>query len=340
MRKNFLDKQGKKGKRALSVFNVKQRVIVDFPQSITRSSLVDETCWNDSSWFLANSIRTVNPEKKPDKGTFTQLEIYGIIRNPELNPVEKAVLSDIISYDWFGNGAFPSYETLAVHMRKSRSTAKRAAYELRDKGYISWTKRGYAKTNLYKVNYAFIKAKHKEIEAQHQLAQKEASNGSSTPSLTGHPRPIEVDEDNEINTAEVHATDHAITDTKDKEEAVDFNKTLEENKTVVKEPDIGNSSTTETDLATKKEEEKSAVENRIALEKNKKQLDAEIDQAIKYGVDEAEETPPRTSEVASESSHRPSRGRVCEHINNTMCYFPETWCLDCRYKKGTVIFTG
>lgn len=83
-------------------------------------------------------------------GGFTRIPNF-IVRSPDLSPDQKAVLAVIISYS-FADRCFPKHQKIAECIGKSRSSVKRYLNELREKGFITWKKTLYGRTNQYYIN--------------------------------------------------------------------------------------------------------------------------------------------------------------------------------------------
>lgn len=75
------------------------------------------------------------------------------IRDPQLKPIEKAILVDLLMYAGTTGDAFPSEETIANDFGYSDRYIRECLTKLKTSGWlVSWKKRGYSQSNLYKFN--------------------------------------------------------------------------------------------------------------------------------------------------------------------------------------------
>ena len=78
--------------------------------------------------------------------------VNDIIRNPFYTNDEKTVYTDLLYCNSFGS-AFPSQKTLAYrHGFKQTKSIRRILHSLEKKVGLTWKKRGYSMSNIYKVN--------------------------------------------------------------------------------------------------------------------------------------------------------------------------------------------
>lgn len=75
------------------------------------------------------------------------------MRNPDLKPIEKCVLLDLMLYAGKNGTPFPSQETLAKNHGRTPRYIRNCLERLKAKGLIkSWEKRGYSRSNIYILN--------------------------------------------------------------------------------------------------------------------------------------------------------------------------------------------
>ncbi len=143
-----------------------------------------------------------------------------IVRNTDLEPLEKCVLQDLMLHGYKTGNIFPSEQTLASAQNRSVRQIRTALYALRSKGWIiKWEKRGYSQSNSYtlKEELYFRNGDNGRIPTSSQLrSELPLQNGSPLP-------PKIVDENNKVS-----STQQIIKDaTKGKSDYTELNRILE-----------------------------------------------------------------------------------------------------------------
>ena len=81
---------------------------------------------------------------------FTIIPNY-ILRNPQLSFGARVTYTILLSYAWQEGSCFPGQEKLALDLGVSRQAVNQYLRELKEKGFIDWTRRGMGKTNIYRI---------------------------------------------------------------------------------------------------------------------------------------------------------------------------------------------
>lgn len=90
---------------------------------------------------MDNSRRTISFRKLAE-----------VLRSSNLKPVQKLLLIDLLLYAGVNNKAFPSQQTLADDLGRSPRYIRSCLKVLHKQDLINWTRRGFAKSNLYTFN--------------------------------------------------------------------------------------------------------------------------------------------------------------------------------------------
>src|SRR5947207_9643619 len=91
-------------------------------------------------------------------GGFTQVPNV-VLSDAALSASAKLVYEALLSYMWHMDYCWPSQQTIADQLGRSRRTVIRALQELEARGYIERWRRGLTRTNVYFVNpLAFVYA--------------------------------------------------------------------------------------------------------------------------------------------------------------------------------------
>ena len=93
-------------------------------------------------------VKTLIIEEAWLRGGFTQVPNC-VLRDEQLEPSAKLLYSLLLSYAWHNDQCYPGHERLAKEIGISRRWAIRLLQRLRDRGLVTWSRRGQGKTNVY-----------------------------------------------------------------------------------------------------------------------------------------------------------------------------------------------
>ena len=82
------------------------------------------------------------------KHGFTQLPNY-ILRDKQLSFGARLAYAVLLSYAWHEESCFPGQKRMARDLGVSRRMLGDYLKELKERGYITWQRRGLNKTNIY-----------------------------------------------------------------------------------------------------------------------------------------------------------------------------------------------
>jgi len=82
------------------------------------------------------------------KHGFTQLPRY-VLKDKTISFGARLTYAVLLSYAWQEDSCFPGQEKMAGDLGVSRQAVNTYLNELKDRGYISWERRGLGKTNIY-----------------------------------------------------------------------------------------------------------------------------------------------------------------------------------------------
>lgn len=71
------------------------------------------------------------------------------LRDPSFEPLEKAIVVDLILYAGTKGTAFPNQKTLAKDLNRGDRQIRNALVKLRKSGKLDWYRRGFSKSNEY-----------------------------------------------------------------------------------------------------------------------------------------------------------------------------------------------
>lgn len=109
------------------------------------------------------------------------------IRNPNFSPLEKVIVVDLILYAGVNREPFPSQKTLAKDLNRSERYIRKSLYILRDKGIISWFRRGYSRSNQYSIEELYFRYDLDDNSTNRNYTSDQSSN--IDPQRTGNPLP-------------------------------------------------------------------------------------------------------------------------------------------------------
>ncbi len=92
--------------------------------------------------------RAATATTKVPKARYVNVPIP-FLKDRRLTPIQKIVMVALKSYDWSGNGCYPSHETLARDLTISRRTVMRTIAALVRAGFVVVSKRPGGTTNYY-----------------------------------------------------------------------------------------------------------------------------------------------------------------------------------------------
>ncbi|HJO03643.1 MAG TPA: helix-turn-helix domain-containing protein [Acidobacteriota bacterium] len=82
---------------------------------------------------------------------FTQVPNH-VLRDPKLTAGAKLVYAMLLSYAWHNDFAFPGQDRMAAQMGVTGRSVITYTKELEKKNFLSITRRGQGKTNIYTLN--------------------------------------------------------------------------------------------------------------------------------------------------------------------------------------------
>lgn len=82
---------------------------------------------------------------------FTQVPNH-VLESDKISPGAKLSYAMLLRYAWHNDFCFPGQKRLADDMGVTRQSANTYIKELERKGFLSITRRGQGKTNLYELN--------------------------------------------------------------------------------------------------------------------------------------------------------------------------------------------
>lgn len=114
------------------------------------------------------------------------------MRNPNITPLEKCVLIDLLLYAGVDGEAFPSEKTLGRDSNRTDRHIRTIINSLKNKGLlIGWQRRGYSKSNQYILN--------PELYFRNESSYRKPTSvhlGNMLPLQSGNPLPPNIRQEN------------------------------------------------------------------------------------------------------------------------------------------------
>lgn len=75
--------------------------------------------------------------------------LRNVIRNPDIHPIQKTLLVNLLLYAGIDGNCYPSQKTLADDLGKSERYVRNELKKLKELGLLSWERGGFGRANAY-----------------------------------------------------------------------------------------------------------------------------------------------------------------------------------------------
>jgi len=162
-------------------------------------------------------------EDQKTSKTISFMKLREFMRNPDVSPLEKCVIVDLLLYAGSAGEAYPSLDTVGRDLSRSERQIRRSIEALRSKGLLDWKKRGYSKSNQYILN--------SDMYVRHDTSIRtpmSSQSGHVSPFQSGHESPPNVSQESNQRSSSTRLFEETFKKTLSGTEIIRLNKLCKE----------------------------------------------------------------------------------------------------------------